>query len=317
MKPASRLSALLLCSSLALATAAQAEEGGAGHYIPGAFATLIDIPPTDPGLLLQVLYLGFTGSVGASVELPVAGRIAAGLDATVNAVTVGGLYTLEPKILGAYYSFGAYLPLIDKHVTATVTGPLGQSVSVSDSATGIGDVTLIPALLAWKRGDFQVSLATPIFAPTGAFNVGDLANPGLNYWTVDPTVALSYSGATNGFNAALFAGMTFNTENPATDYQSGSVLHLEASVQQLLPVGPGFLGLGANGFLYEQVTEDSGPGANLGPLRGRSIGIGPVIDYVLPVGDATALLEARWLHEFETRNRLEGDFFWVKAVWQF
>lgn len=38
-------------------------------------------------------------------------------------------------------------------------------------------------------------------------------------------------------------------------------------------------------------------------------------DYVLPVGDATALVEARWLHEFDSRNRLEGDVFWLKAVW--
>lgn len=317
MRIASCTSAVLLAASVAFAATAQAEEGGAGHYIPGAFATLIDNPPTDPGLLLQVLYLGFTGGVSANAQLPVAGRVALGLDATVNAVTVGGLYTLDQRILGAFYSFGAYLPLVDEHVTARVRGPLGRTVSVSDHATGIGDVTLIPAMLAWKHGDVQVSVAVPVFAPTGSFEVGELANPGLNYWTADPTIALTYNGATNGFNAALFLGMTVNSENPATDYKSGSVVHLEGSLQQLLPVGPGFLGLGINGFMYEQVTDDSGAGANLGPLRARSVGAGPAIDYVLPVGGSTALLEARWLHEFDTRNRLEGDFFWAKAVWQF
>lgn len=303
--------------ALVLGTPADAEEGGAGHYVPGAFATLIDVPPTDPGLLLQALYLGFTGSVNAGAELPVAGRITAGLDATVNAVTVGAIYTLEQKILGAYYTFGAYIPIIDEHVTATVIGPRGRATSLSDSATGIGDITLIPAMLAWKHGDVQVSVAAPVFAPTGTFDVGRLANPGLNYWTVDPTLALSYSGATNGFNASLFAGMTVNSENPATDYRSGSAIHLEASLQQLLPAGPGFMGLGVNGFMYEQVTDDSGPGARLGALRGRSVGVGPVIDYVLPVKGSTALIEGRWLHELDTRNRLEGDYFWVKAVWQF
>ncbi|WP_226581390.1 SphA family protein [Acuticoccus sediminis] len=306
---------LALCA--VAAHPAHAEEGGSGHYIPGAFATLMDNPPTDPGLLLQLLYLGYTGSVRASAELPVAGRLTAGLDATVNAVTVGGLYTFEQKILGAYYSFGAYLPVIDKDVTATVTAPDGRSVSLTDRVTGVGDVTLIPAMMAWEIGDFQVSVATPVFAPTGSFKVGHLANPGLNYWTIDPTLALTYNGATNGFNAAVFGGITFNTENQATDYQSGSVLHLEGSVQQLLPLGPGFLGLGANAFLYEQITDDSGPGANVGPLRGRSVGLGPVIDYVLPVKGSTASIEARWLHEFDTRNRLEGDYFWVKGVWQF
>ena len=111
--------------------------------------------------------------------------------------------------------------------------------------------------------------------------------------------------------------MTFNTENQSTDYQTGSMLHMEASVQQLLPLGPGFLGVGANAFWLEQVADDSGSGATLGGFRGRSIGIGPVIDYVLPLENATALLELRWLPEIETKNRVEGDFFWLKGVVHF
>jgi hypothetical protein len=172
--------------------------------------------------------------------------------------------------------------------------------------------------LAWDKGNWQFGGRLPIHAPTGSYKVGRLSNPGLNYWTFDPTLSLSYGNEKSGLNAALFAGMTFNTKNEDTRYRSGSVLHVEGSVQQLLPLGPGFIGLGAQAFLYEQVTGDSGSGAVLGDFKGRSIGIGPVIDYLLHFGTRGLLaLEFRWLPELDTKHRVEGDFFWLKMTYTF
>jgi len=85
----------------------------------------------------------------------------------------------------------------------------------------------------------------------------------------------------------------------------------------LLPLGKVFVGLGLNGFLYEQVSKDGGSGATLGGFEGRSIGIGPALSYILPTESGTGMIEVRWLPELDTKNRLEGDYFWVKAVWQF
>ena len=156
-----------------------------------------------------------------------------------------------------------------------------------------------------------------IYAPTGDYEVGSLANLGRNYWTFDPTIGVSYSGAESGLNAALHTGFAINTENNDTRYKSGTVWHTELSVQQLLPVGKGFLGIGFNAFYYDQITGDSGSGAALGDFKGQTYGIGPVLTYVLPCGDNTLLGELRWLPELETKNRLEGDYFWAKLVYQF
>jgi len=41
-----------------------AEEGGGGHYTPGGAATLIDLLPTEPGFILQPIYLHFSGDAG-------------------------------------------------------------------------------------------------------------------------------------------------------------------------------------------------------------------------------------------------------------
>jgi hypothetical protein len=118
-------------------------------------------------------------------------------------------------------------------------------------------------------------------------------------------------------NAALHAGVSINTENPDTDYRSGSMLHFEGSLQQLLPLGTEFLGLGAEVFYLEQVSGDSDSGASLGDFKGRTSGAGPVLSYILSHGENTFVVELRWLPELDGKGRLEGDYIWLKAVYQF
>ncbi|WP_295413852.1 transporter [uncultured Thiodictyon sp.] len=295
---------------------ALAAEGGVGHYLPGGMATLIDRPPTKPGWVVEPIVLHYEGSASASRAIPIAGTLTAGLRASSDAVMLGGLYTLTQTPFGAHYSLGAYVPYVWASVTAQLDTPLG-TVRRRDRAAGFGDLTLIPAMLAWQTGFWQVSATLPVYAPTGQYQQGRLANPGLNYWTFDPTLGVSYGNDKSGLNASLYLGLAMNTENPATRYHSGSTLHLDASIQQLLPVGPGFLGIGAEAFYLDQVTPDSGAGARLGGFQGRTAGVGPVLSYVLPRGTKTLVAELRWLPEVDVSNRLKGDYVWLKLVCQF
>lgn len=308
--------ALALTLALACPAVSRAAEGGMGHYLPGGTATLIDLAPTKPGWVIEPMYLHYEGSASASKAIPIAGTLAAGLEARSDAVLLGGLYTFETPVLGAHYSAGVYLPYVSLNVEAQVDTALG-SVLRRDSASGVGDLLLIPAMLAWKSGFWQASVLLPLYAPTGEYEKGRLANAGLNYWTFDPTVGASYNNDKIGFNAALYVGAAFNTENPDTDYRSGTTLHLDGSVQQLLPVGPGFLGIGAEAFYLEQVSADSGTGRFLGDFMGRTAGVGPVLSYILPRGKETLVAELRWLPELDVKNRLEGDYIWLKLVYQF
>lgn len=296
--------------------AALATEGGTTHYLSGGTATLIDLAPTKPGWVVEPIYLHYDGEASASTSIPIGGTIGAGLNATSDAVLLGGLYTFEETVLGARYSAGAYLPYVWIEVEAAIDTPLGGRRR-KDRASGIGDMTLIPAMLAWKSGFWQYNALLPIYAPTGEYETGRLANPGLNYWTFDPTVGVSYNNDKSGFNAALYTGISFNTENGATDYHSGSTLHFDGSVQQLLPAGPGFLGVGVEAFYLEQVSGDSGSGARFGDFEGRTMGIGPVLTYILPHGKETFVAELRWLPETNVEKRLEGDYVWAKLVYQF
>ncbi len=306
-----------LLFTVLLCPTTDAEEGGSGHYAVGGMATLTDLVPTESGWVVQPLYLGYKGKSDFNV-LPFAGLVATGVEASSDALTLGGIYTFEQTVLGAHYSVGTYIPYVWMDVSAKVTGTQnGITIFQEDTENGFGDITLIPVMMAWTSGLWQFDALLPIYAPTGDYENENLANTGLNYWTADPTVGIAYANPKNGFNCAVFAGITFNTENEDTEYQSGSVLHAEASIQQLLPLGKGFVGLGFDAFLYEQISGDSGAGAILGDFKGRTLGIGPALSYILATETGTGVIELRWLPELETENRLEGDYVWVKAAWQF
>jgi hypothetical protein len=313
---ARRLLIPLLFLSLLLPLQVQGSEGGATHYMPGAAATMIDLAPSKPGWVVEPIYLNYEGDVGVSKQIPVAGVLTTNMNAELDVILLGGFYSFEQPLLGATYSIGAYLPYAWMTVEAEVNSARGGRF-VRDKENGLGDMTFIPLMMAWKDGPWQFNSALSVYAPTGKYELGDLANPGLNYWSFDPFVGVSYNHPTLGFNAALHGGFTFNTENTDTDYQSGSLFHLEGSVQQLLPLGPGFVSVGAESFYLQQVESDSGQRPILGDFKGRTTGIGPVLGYVLPLGENTLVAELRWLTELDTKNRLNGDYIWLKVVYQF
>ncbi|SHG28903.1 Uncharacterized conserved protein [Microbulbifer donghaiensis] len=311
--------AAVLAGALALlpASMANATEGGIGYYVPGTMATLIDRAPVQPGWVIKPQYMHYSGDFGASTDTPIAGVVALGLDVDVDAFAPGVIYTFEQPVLGANYSLGAFPSWVDVTVSGAVETSFGN-VSRKDSVSGLGDTTLIPALMAWVDDCWQYNFLVAAHAPTGDYEVGRLANEGLNYWALDVTAGAAYSNLAAGFNFSAFAGVMFNDENSDTDYRSGRLFHLDASIQQMIKAGSGFVTLGLNGFWAEQLSPDRKPGVIItGDFEQRSAGIGPVFGYLLPMGSDNFLVELSWLPEMDTENTPEGDYFWLKVVYQF
>jgi len=313
MKPLARALIAAAAALLAGPWAAQAGEGGVSHVMPGANATMVDLPPTAPGWFFKPMYINYRGDTTA--KLPTAVGIVANAEATTNTIALGGGYGFEQKVLGAHYGVAAFVPYSWVDISADTAAIGGKRIQ--NSVSGIGDVTIVPVLMAWKSGDVQYDFLLPIYAPTGSYKVGRLGNTGLNYWTFDPIVGVSYNNAKSGFNAAAHLGYAMNTENGDTQYKSGNVLHLDASVQQIFPLGSGLANIGAEAWYFDQVTCDSGAGATLGCFKGRTAGIGPVLGYIQPIGQQRMIFELKWLPELETKKRLNGDYIWFKMVYKF
>lgn len=58
---------------------------------------------------------------------------------------------------------------------------------------------------------------------------------------------------------------------------------------------------------YQQVSGDSGAGAVIGDFEGRVTALGPVFTYSFQLGSLSVSSEWKYFHEFDTRNRVEGD----------
>ncbi len=67
-----------------------------------------------------------------------------------------------------------------------------------------------------------------------------------------------------------------------------------------------------HGFLYGWCD-----GANLGGFKARAHGIGPVLSYAAKIAGQDLIAELKWLHEFDNRNRLEGDTIFFKVLTKF
>jgi hypothetical protein len=194
-------------------------------------------------------------------------------------------------------------------VSAVLTGPGGNTLSGAreDSVSGFGD--LYPtATLKWNKGtnNFMTYLTGDI--PVGDYERRRFANLGLGHSAIDGGVGYTYFDPKSGHEFSAVAGLTYNFINPSTDYQSGVDFHLDWGASQFF--SKQFFA-GAVGYVYQQVTGDSGPGDRLGSFESRVIGMGPQVGFIVPSQDFQTFIGLKAYFEFENQNRPDGWNAWL------
>jgi hypothetical protein len=308
------------CVALLLPALCLAEEGGSGHYMPGSISSFIDGTPASETFATRLNVVYYDGKAGAGERLPIGGLNTLNAEATSWALGLTLLW--RPSLdLGERWSYAmsATIPFVWLDLTAdvVVTGPGGNTTTISrsPSQSGLGDVVLMPVMLSYGvNKDVHFDFRLGVYAPSGNYQLGRLANTGKNFWTIEPTVGLQYLGQKNGREASLYFGTDFNSENSATNYKSGTQMHLDGTLAQHFPMFGGLAGVGLSAYYYDQVSGDSGSGATYGAFKAKTMGLGPAFSFVSKVGGKDTVLEAKWLHETDTKNRLQGDVAWLKVV---
>jgi hypothetical protein len=107
------------------------------------------------------------------------------------------------------------------------------------------------------------------------------------------------------------AGFTYNLINTSTNYQNGIDFHLDWGASQFLSKQ---VLVGAVGYVYDQVTGDSGSGDHVGSFESRVVGIGPQIGYIFPLGDMQGYLNLKGYREFDASDRPSGFNVWLTFV---
>src|SRR6185436_14746533 len=132
---------------------------------------------------------------------------------------------------------------------------------------------------------FMVYATTGI--PAGAYQLNRLSALGIGHWAADGGVGYTYLNEKAGIEGSIVFGLTYDFINPYTQYQSGTDAHLDWALSPLLTDK---FHIGAVGYVYNQITGDSGLGARLGDFRSRVAGIGPQIGFFIPFFDRQSYL---------------------------
>jgi hypothetical protein len=292
--------AMTLLSGLG-ATPALATENGNSSYLPGSSQFYGAAIPPFPGLyfLSQSDYYtanrlndGHGNKNGTQADI-------SSLSETMRFLYVSDLHVLGADVWGQFV-----LPMV--HVSSKVSSH-GFSV-LDSSANALADITFTTAL-AWHEGPHTFIVGLDVAAPTGSYDSTRSLNVGLNHWAIMPTLGYKYFNP-EGLELSLVPRFIFNTENSATDYTSGKELEMDYAIGQHF--GP--VRLGAVGYLYQQITKDSGPSVAADGNKAAGFAMGPSIGYEF---SPAFKIDGSWEHEFYTANKSQGEYLWLNIATKF
>ena len=308
--------ALLLTLSLSLAPGSStwAAEYGTGVYILGYQSSMAGYLPA-PGLYLRNDFYVYQGNARI---LPFSGRIETDLRSRFITDIVGVTYVTPLEILGAHYAFGALWSSASSNFlkgTLTfdtrhpwLTSFLNRRFGGSEEGTyiGVSDLLVTPINLGWHLGQFHLMGFGNFYAPVGSYNPTRRLNTGLGRWAVEPNMAVTWLQPKYGQEVSISMGYTINFQDPGTQYTTGQEFHLEYYLGQHLPKG---FALGLAGYIYNQMTADTGRGATLGAFHGQTLALGPCLAYNGKIGDHDIGVNARYYNELKVINRFDGQSF--------
>jgi hypothetical protein len=179
--------------------------------------------------------------------------------------------------------------------------------TISDSVTGFGDLAPM-ASLRWDAGVHNVMTYVTGNIPVGAYSPSSLANIGIGHSALDGGVGYTYYDEKTGQEFSAVAGFTYNFINPYTQYQNGVDFHLDWATSRFVTKQ---LQIGFVGYVYNQVSCDSGSGDKVGCFESRVSSVGAQLGYAISVGELDANVNVRGYKEFDAANRPEGWNVWL------
>ena len=134
-------------------------------------------------------------------------------------------------------------------------------------------------------------------------------NIGIGHGAIDGGGGYTYLNPMTGHEFSAVLGFTYNFENQSTQYQNGIDMHLDWGASQFVTKQ---LQLGLVGYVYKQLSCDSGSGDRVGCFESQVFSVGPQIGYVIPLStELQGYVNLKGYKEFGAEHRPEGWNVWL------
>jgi hypothetical protein len=293
------LAALILAATQSNALA---DQGGVPFWFSGQFASLAAVPAA-PGWSLITSPYYYNGSANKDKTFQIGETVTAGVKTEAPLLLLQPGYAAQEKILGGqpYVGMGWGPGANRTSVDLTLSQPAIERTR-SDSITGGTD--LYPfASLAWAKDNDNWMTYLTGDIPTGAYQASRLSNLGIGHGAIDAGGGYTYLNGKTGLEFSGVAGVTYNWENTHTNYKNGVDSHLDWAGSQFLNDN---WEVGVVGYVYYQLTGDSGSGDRVGAFKSRIASAGPEVGYTFKYNNQAAYFNLRGYWEFGAQNRVEG-----------
>jgi len=281
---------------------AHADEGGVPFWLSGQYASMAAVPMATGWSLVAMPY-SYSGSADKSKTFQHGQSLNAGLSARESFVLMQLGYVAEEKILGAqpYIGVGWGPGTNTTTASVSVTNP---SVQFNRANTSNGGTDIYPlASLTWNSGNNNYKTYITGDIPVGTYSPTSLSSIGIGHAAMDAGGGYTYLNNTTGFEVSGIVGATYNWQNSQTNYKNGIDSHLDWSVSQFVSQS---WQVGIAGYVYYQLTADSGSGDNVGAFKSQVAAIGPQIGYLFKMNGNEAYINLRAYKEYWAQNRVEG-----------
>jgi hypothetical protein len=296
--------ARFLAAALIMAAGAdaRADEGGTSFWLPGQYASLAAVPPS-PGWSVSTDAYFYSGKASVSEIFSTGETLFVRPESREALLLLTPAYAPKTKLFGGQSSFSLSGGYGGNQVQADLSvSRLGTELDRSDTVWGFTDLSP-SANVAWSQGVHNGMVYLTGNIPVGSYNSQRLANIGLGFWAIDAGGGYTYYNPRIGWEFSGVVGFTYNFENSSTDYQNGIDSHLDWSVSKFLSAA---WEVGIAGYVYYQLTGDSGSGDTVGPFKSRVAAVGPQIGYTFKVSGQQWGANLRGYYEFWAENRYEG-----------
>lgn len=150
------------------------------------------------------------------------------------------------------------------------------------------------------------SMIAPI--PVGRYDPNRLANLGIGHQALDAGAGYTYFNPHTGWEFSSTLGFTCNFENKDTQYKNGVDAHLDLGASRFISPTTQ---IGLVGYVYHQLSCDSGAGDRVGCFKSRVAGIGPQIAFILPMGPVQGYLNFKGYKNSRPRTARTAGNAWV------